>query len=293
MLVGCGQGEKNPQLSFTIDEAIGGYEMETESLHCIYIVDGEHEYVRFESKTDLHTIEYYADSGSIMVIDRNIAGTTYYIEELEDTQAVFENPLIAIYNSWKENEFELTETQENGLNIFQTVKVTETLDQEQVDYTKYEIHMTWSDAKEYTFYYYEYADDASLISAEAPNEINPLLDAKTPWKVDVNKSVIRNVNTNEEVAFQIIGTQTGKALSPSGETTIKEEKTYIYLTVNQESGEIEKVQFSTDGKTMGQTFNLLHEGTISKPEITKEMSQMSDEILQLAFMIINTVKGLL
>ena len=58
-------------------------------------------------------------------------------------------------------------------------------------------------------------------------------------------------------------------------------------------GEIEKVQFSTDGKTMGQTFNLLHEGTISKPEITKEMSQMSDETLQLAFMIINTVKALL
>lgn len=287
--------EQYSEGNFVIPEngSIGGYELESDNMYCMAVTDGLCEYVKYESKSGNHVIEYYASQTETIIIDHMESETTYYRETFDKEKEVYPNPLQNAYDELRELEFEqMPEYESEEWNVFQATQISQVMNQEQIDYTKYQIEMTWTDGKIYNYSYYQYADGATLISAEAPDEINDLLTPDTKWVIDIGRLCIENKETNQEVSIQIVGTTTGQALSPNGGTSTTEETTYIRVYADKENGKIMRLQYSKKDSATETSINVLQEAEISKPEITGDMTEMDNETLQMAFMLIGVMQSL-
>lgn len=299
-IMGCSKNntktskESNSQ-SFEIPEAgtSGGYEIDSDSLYCTVLVDSDYKYAKFESKTGGHTVEYYASPTEMIIIDKNEGEIKYCKEAFEDVDQIYTNPLKAVYEDLQELEFELVE-KEDEFDIYQAIKLTQTVEQQQINYTKYKIEITWTDEKQYIFSYYQYEDGSTLISSEAPDGINNRITTDTKWEVDLDNQCVRNTETNEEVAFQVIQMSTGQALSPDGnETTTVESKSYVHIYVNKGNGLIEKMQYSDNEEMDGLAVKIVNDVKIVKPEITDDMTEMTSNELQLSMMLISMIESII
>jgi hypothetical protein len=307
MMVGCsnnseqsnasGNNNANKNTAFQIPEAgaTGGYEINSDAFYCIVAVDNDYKYSKFKSKSNNHTVEYYASPTEMVIIDIGEEGTKYYHAMFDDIDQIYTNPLKAVYDDLKGLEFNQVENEENaGQNVFQAIKTTQVVDQQQIDYTEYQIEMTWTDDEVYNFSYYEYVDGSILISAEAPDEINPLINKDTVWAVDMENKCVSNNETKKEVAFTVTGISTGKALSPNGtETTVKDVQSYVYVYVNKDNGLIEKMQYSDNEAADGMTVDILNSVEITKPEVTDDMVEMNEDELYVAMMLIGMLESLI
>jgi hypothetical protein len=307
MMVGCsnnneqsnasGNNNANKNTVFQIPEAgaTGGYEINSDAFYCIVAVDNDYKYSKFKSKNNNHTVEYYASPTEMVIIDIGEEGTKYYHAMFDDIDQIYTNPLKAVYDDLKGLEFNQVENEGNtGQNVFQAIKTTQVVDQQQIDYTEYQIEMTWTDDEVYNFSYYEYADGSILISAEAPDEINPLINKDTVWVVDMENKYVRNNETKEEVTFTVTNISTGKALSPNGtETTVKDVQSYVYVYVNKDNGLIEKMQYSDNEAADGMTVDILNSVEITKPDVTDDMVEMNEDELYVAMMLIGMLESLI
>ena len=59
--------------------------------------------------------------------------------------------------------------------------------------------MTWTDNKEYQYQYFAFVNGDVLVSAYAPDEINPYFTKDCKWKFDVENLVVYNEETKEVV----------------------------------------------------------------------------------------------
>lgn len=115
----------------------------------------------------------------------------------------------------------------------------------------------------------------------------------TKWEIDIENCCVRNMESREEVAFEVIETSTGKALSPNGETTVTEVTSYVWVYADQDSGSIEMLQYSAHEGMTGTTINILNDVEITKLEVAEEMTPMDETTLQMAMMLISAIETLI
>lgn len=293
-LVGCSASSADTtEIVWDVAPFWGGYQMETESMSFTNVVDGGYKYARFVSMKDQKIMEVYmAPAETIVLSTQN--GVTRFFRETTATNQLFTNPLVSILEAFQKLPFSKKGTTEiDGVHLaeFVAAQTGSKLDIPQVDYTVYELELTWLDQKAYCFRYYVYVDGAILISSEAPDIINPQLNPNTTWTIDLDNQNIRNAADGAQVPFTILGSSTGQAVSPEGETVSMdfEYKTYLYTDPN--TGRIEKFQSVQDSS--GALVTVLHDPQIVRPAITNEMLPMDLEMLNQVLTLITLMEQII
>jgi hypothetical protein len=283
----CVPETPNQQLSIGNADEVGGYEIHTDSMKCIVMTDMEYKYSFFESYTGNHKIEFYAGPTEMIIIDTVNDVSRYYRETYEDVDQIYTNPLKRVYEDLQKLEFVYLETKDDH-NIYEAETTVQVENQEQIKYNVYTVQMSWLDGNAYVFKYYEYADGEVLISAEAPDEINPYLNKNTEWVVNLDDLCVSNESTQQKISIDILNVETGKAVSPNSDaTTVTEHKYVVQAYLNTTSNEIDSLCYITD--SMATNVTLLTNPTITKPIVSDDMEQINvDElsgILMLVYML--------
>ncbi len=268
----------------------GGFELQTSQLSCKSLVSDGRKYIFCSLAAGGQVIEYYAD-GSELCIVYTIGDTTYYYSASITEPAVYRHPMADTMDMLRELQFSAAGEETLDGKTYLVYHGEETITnavEQQIDYTKYTIQMDWPNVGTCLFHYYIYSDGATLISAEAPAEINPLLTPDTAWSIDADIRHLTNAATNERIPLVIIETTTGKALSPNGGHSATEEHTiHYYIYTDPETGAFERFQ-----QNDGAAITLLYDVQISKPVITDEMAEMDERMLQTVFALLDTVESL-
>lgn len=229
-ITGC---SKTPKISDTLEiptaAKCGGYEIQTAELNCRIVANGDKKYVSFQSVSGMGAEFYISSTEMIMLFTQN-GQTSYHTEAKEGRIDHYPNPITRVLNDLRTLDFRCISVEDDW--VYEAVKVEQISQEVQIDYTVYTVQMDWIDGEHYTFKYYIYADGATLISAEAPKEINPLLFADTPWQILKDEDHIVNNVTGQKVPFVITHIATGKALSPNGSANITEIKESIFIYCN-------------------------------------------------------------
>lgn len=264
--------------------------MNTDVVRFVNVTDGTSKYLKYESKSENRTVEYYSDQTEMVYIAISDSGTVYYTERLNDTDLTYSNPLEILYDNLNQFTFEPI-LSEGSDNIYKTIKTEQIVDQEQIHYTKYEIKMTWLDDKVYEYSYYEYVDGSTLISAEAPTEINDRLNKNTKWAIDIDNQFVVNTDTKEIYEFEITNTSSGKAVSPDGNfTTTTEKETSICIYMDSENERIEKIIYAGEDNIDNMEISIIEEPNINKPVITSDMTKMNNEEQWMCTMLFNMLE---
>jgi len=291
VITGCSNTDKTPKLVIPESPETGGYELETDAAYVTVLTDGNKKYTKFTAKSDVHEVELYEDATELILIDRVASNTSLYTESYSDVdvEVHFKHPLASVYDKLRKLDFSYKEEQD-GYQIFHAVQTSIVPTQEQIDYTCYLLYITWIDGNDYLFQYFVYADGATLIAAEAPIEINDRITKDTNWRIDFENACIKNIETQEQVSFEILETTTGKALSPNGGSTLEEKKIYIYLYVDKDTGNLSELRYGSDENAMGIIVHILNATTVNKPETNTDMIPMDDETLQIDATLMSIVE---
>ena len=294
LFAGCAADSANEPKILVIPEAgrSGGYAVHTETLDCTVVADGACQYTCISFTDGSKKVELYIDSTELYLLDTTNGVTSFYQETHADDGQLFENPVSGIFDMLKDLTFRYEKAKSGTTqDVFEATQVVRSIQAESVSYAVHLIEMDWIDGQYYAFRYYEYADGATLISAEAPNEINPLLQADTPWRIDLSGLCICNRQTDARVPLTIITTEAGEGLSPDGgATTVLETEQTIRVCVNPETKEMEKIFFFRDPYIEMTVLNTVE---IQKPKITEDMKPIDSETLQLAMLLVYTVDALI
>lgn len=283
--------------TFTIPEAndSGGYEIITDTFHCIVVADGEYKYSCFESYSADRKVEFYAGPTAMVIVDISDGVATYYTEQYDDVDQLYTNPIKYVYDDLRNLEFLYIDcVEEGGVNyeVYEAEQVIESIKQNQIRYNMYSVEMDWVDGLHYSYKYYDYADGSTLISAEAPDEINPRLDENTKWVVDLDNLRIYNQDTEESVAIVITNISIGEGLSPDGnETEVVTHSQKIRIYVDKDASNISRLKYVTSEN--GTDINIVNDVNIKMPNITTDMVEMDDETVQLTFMLIMMLDSLI
>lgn len=265
----------NNKTEFSIPEvgAQGGYKIATEQIAIVAYTTGDCKYVEMSSK-DGSCLQCYITPTEMIVVDTANGETTYY-KETFDTDQTYTNPLTRIFGSMKNMDF--AETSE-GSGIYRAEIKTEQEVSKVIKYNRYEIKMTWTDNKEYVFEYFDYANGENIVSADAPDEINPAITKDTTWIVDVDSCVVTNTATNTSVPFTVTKIVAEEGASPSGteKETITKEFT-IELTVD-EKFEINKVRYLSTNLDLN--IDILYNFDMVKPVIPDGAREMTTDEAQ-------------
>lgn len=300
MITGCStvtddQQTKEIADSLTIPEVdnIGGYEIKTDAIHYTIVVNGQYKYVNYETYTNSQKIEFYASPTEMVILNTVNGVTQYYTKTYEDSKQTYTNPVQHVFDDLQELKFNYTESVNNdGMDylVYEAVQTVQSIQQEQIQYDLYSIDMEWIDGKRYSFRYYSYSDGSTLISAEAPDEINPLLTEDTKWVVDLDSQYLYHTVTKEKVSFAIKDKSTGKGVSPIGSnSTVIESQYSIYAYVNQATGWIEKLSYAQSESDV----SILYAAEIVKPVITDEMTELDDQTVEMIKMLINMLESII
>jgi hypothetical protein len=273
----------------------GGYEIQTDVFYCKVVVDGEYKYSCFESYDGNHKIEFYASPTEMILIDSSESGNKYFYETFEDVNQKYTNPMMRTLVNLKAMNFKRSgQVEIDGMmyNEYSATQIVYEYDQEQIKYNVYTIEMNWIDGKLYRYKYYDYSDGSTLISAEAPSEINPLINENTTWVVDLDGLVVHNTADGVKVPINVVMISTGEALSPDGgETTVIEREKTTFIYVNPDNGNIELIKYA--GKEDSTNVNVLYTADFDKPVVTDDMTVMDNDTLQVAMMLMYTIESLL
>lgn len=293
-LCGCGNDVTDPTTTktFSLNELSpsGGYSLSTEAMTCQVLVTEQSEYILYSNSE--RTMICYVDQDELLLLDDSEGLTTYYTENTTEQTMDFTHPLENLWEELKELDFTY-QSSENGKDIYSAVTINQVTDQEQIPYIMYVIDMTWTDGENYTFSYYVYDDGATLISAEAPDEINPLLNSETKWKIDLDTMSIINTETQQNIPFSISSTTTGEAISPDGSNTVISEQTIeTILYYDPTVSKVTAIQYVNDGVD-GSQIEVLYEAAFEKPEITAQMEEMDTTSAQYLIMLASLLDNLL
>lgn len=291
--MGCSQNDvSEAEFDVSSINKACGYELQTDMLSFTNIFNDAGEYLRYESKTEKHIVECYSDAKEAIILDESDITTQYYTETFDTAIQMSSKPIQAIYEKLKTLSFELIEETEER-SIYKTIQIEQITEQEQIDYTEYLIKMNWIDGELYIFSYYEYSDGSTLLSVDAPMEIDNQIIPDTKWEIDRDNQKVVNSETNQECKFEILNSTTGKAVSPIGTaTTTKEVTTQIDVYVDKETERIEEITYCNDDPSSERKIILLYDESIKKPDVTNEMKQMDEETLQMNFMLFDLLKSM-
>lgn len=271
-----------------INPSHGGYAFDTQSLSCKVVADGAYQYSSFLSKTNDHKIEVYIGPTEMLVVNTLDGVTTYRLENYEDQGQTYTNPMVRVFDDLKSLEFEFNgEITLDGIP-YQEYCAAETVQKQttpKTEYTLYTIQTKWIDDEIYLFQYCVYADGATLMIGNGPEEIDPQLTKDTTWVIDIENLSICDTATDAENPIYIVATSSGEGVSPINDEKITVEvQHYTYVYVNTQTGKIEKIQYVKD--QAGAMVTVLHTVEIEKPVITDEMTVMDDETLETAIALI-------
>lgn len=300
ILSGCGKAPESPDSNDTEPEAAvlweidphrGGYVFEDDRIRAMSAVDGAEKYIYYQSEEQI--IEFYMSESLFILLNTRNGVTTCYQESHSGDGPDFTNPMVQTLEAFQSLDFTCTGSVSlAGQNYMEHCAVQSGYRKELVklDYTMYQLEMTWLDGISYVFRYYVYEDGQTLISAEAPNEVNPLLTQNTPWIINTESWFFHNTADGTRVPVTILGESHGRGTSPSGEATevYYELRTWIYT--DPLTGRIEIFCKGTD--TAGALVTVLHDPQFQKPRITEDMATMDSDTLNESLFLVSLLEDL-
>lgn len=267
-----------------------GYEIITDTMCSSVVANGEYKYSYFESYENGHAIKFYASPTEMVIVETGLDEERYYKESYDDIDQLYTNPIERVFAELSELDFKLIE--DGGeTRTFEATKTVFIKNNPKIKYNMYLIQMDWIDGESYVYKYYEYADGSTLISAEAPDEINPMIDANTTWKIDISVPSVFNADTNEVVELNVLNISTGEAISPNGGEETTTEHTYtIRLHINH-NGDINNIEYISNGQST--KINVIRDMTMAPPEINNEMTEIPHDELQGMLMMIYMLESII
>lgn len=297
LMCGCGSkasSERNPTMdapTTSIQDTTekGGYVLTVNQTAFTVLVEDTYKQIRYVSADGSNTIDFYASPTEMTVVDTTNGVKRYYTEKLDATNQIYENPITHICGSFAELEFDPSADNENLLVATQTYQVETT---QAVAYRCYDISMTWTDNKEYKYQYFEFADGNVMVSAYAPDEINPYFTEDCKWKFDIENLILYHEETGQTVDIVVQGMTEGESSAMVDE----EDRTYTTqtATVYIELDETEKpisLRYENQGTTF--SYQFLYDFTIEPPVYENDWSVMSSEEAQKVLMLISMLENLI
>lgn len=297
LMCGCGSkasSERNPTTdapTTSIQDTTekGGYVLTVNQTAFTVLVEDTYKQIRYVSADGSNTIDFYACPTEMIVVDTTNGVKRYYTEKLDATNQIYENPITHICGIFAELEFKAAADNENLLVATQAYQVEST---QAVAYRCYDISMTWTDGKEYKYQYFEFADGNVMVSAYAPDEINPYFTEDCKWKFDIENLILYHEETGQTVDIVVQGMTEGESSAMVDE----EDRTYTTqtATVYIELDETEKpisLRYENQGTTF--SYQFLYDFTIEPPVYEKDWSVMRSEEAQKVLMLISMLENLI
>jgi hypothetical protein len=284
-----------PEPTQSSENTIGGYEIKTNNMMCSVVSNGQYKYSYFESYEGNRKVEFYVGPTEMIIIDSNNVVEKYYMETFAQSSQTYQNPLVSLYSEMKNMDFSpVGEDVINDIhcNIYEATQTIVQSQASKIRYNLYSIKMEWLDGHTYEYKYYDYADGSKLISAEAPNEINPLITKDTKWVVDLDNSCVYHSETQQSIEFVVTNISTGEGLSPNGGTNESTEiQQIVRVYVNKDNGNAEYLKYSKSGNDT--EIRIINEPVIEKPIICDDMIPMNNDEKQLVMMLIYMLETLI
>ena len=297
LMCGCGSkasSERNPTMdapTTSIQDTTekGGYVLTVNQTAFTVLVEDTYKQIHYVSADGSNTVDFYASPTEMIMVDTTNGVKRYYTEKLDATNQIYENPISHICGSFAELEFDPSADNENLLVATQVYQVDTT---QAVAYRCYDISMTWTDNKEYKYQYFEFADGNVMVSAYAPDEINPYFTEDCKWKFDIENLILYHQETKQTVAIVVQGMTEGESSAMVDE----EDRTYTTqtATVYIELDETEKpisLRYENQGTTF--SYQFLYDFTIEPPVYEKDWSVMRSEEAQKVLMLISMLENLI
>ena len=295
----CGCGSKIPSESHPAEDTAmavpaihgekGGYVLTVNHAAFTVLVEDTCKQVRYVSADGSNTVDFYSSPTEMIVVDTTNGAKRYYTEKLEDTNQPFENPVSKICGSVAELGFIPSADNENLLVATQVYQVDTT---QAVAYRCYDVSMTWLDGQEYKFQYFEFADGKVMVSAYAPDEINPYFTADCKWKFDIGNLILYHEETKQTVEIVIHGMTEGEssAMVDEKDRTYMTQTATVYLELD-ETETPTSMRYENQGTTL--SYQFLYDFSIEPPAYEKTWSIMSSEEAQQVLMLIHMLENLM
>ena len=256
----------------------GGYRIAANGIEIIVYATGDCKYVKLGS-ADGTVLQYYTTPEETIMLEEQQSESFYHHEVAGQTDTTYENPVAHIFDGLREMTFYKVAA-ESG--IYRADVQSEGAITKTVPYKLYQIKLTWLDGKEYVFEYFAYENGDILISADAPDEINPYFTENTPWIVDIAETSAINANTKETVPFAVLSVKEGEGIPPENtETEIVTNSLTVELQIGK-NREIETVRYIRHNLDL--TIEILNDYEMTPPIIPPDSVIMDYEKLQVAKM---------
>ena len=297
LMCGCGSkasSERNPTMdapTTSIQDTTekGGYVLTVNQTAFTVLVEDTYKQIRYVSADGSNTVDFYASPTEMTVVDTTNGVKRYYTEKLDATNQIYENPITHICGSFAELEFDPSADNENLLVATQTYQVETT---QAVAYRCYDISMTWTDNKEYKYQYFEFADGNVMVSAYAPDEINPYFTEDCKWKFDIENLILYHQETKQTVAIVVQGMTEGEssAMVDEEDRTYTTQTATVYIELDETENPI-SLRYENQGTIF--SYQFLYDFTIEPPVYENDWSVMSSEEAQKVLMLISMLENLI
>lgn len=297
LMCGCGSkasSERNPTMdapTTSIQDTTekGGYVLTVNQTAFTVLVEDTYKQIHYVSADGSNTVDFYASPTEMTVVDTTNGVKRYYTEKLDATNQIYENPITHICGSFAELEFDPSADNENLLVATQTYQVETT---QAVAYRCYDISMTWTDNKEYKYQYFEFADGNVMVSAYAPDEINPYFTEDCKWKFDIENLILYHQETKQTVAIVVQGMTEGEssAMVDEEDRTYTTQTATVYIELDETENPI-SLRYENQGTIF--SYQFLYDFTIEPPVYEKNWPVMSGEEAQKVLMLISMLENLI
>ena len=274
----CSCAKTDNQFIVPETDTSGGYRIAANGIEIIVYATGDCKYVKLGS-ADGTVLQYYTTPEETIILDEQQSKSFYHHETIGQVETIYENPVVRIFDELRTMTFYKV-AGENS--IYQADVQNESVITKTVPYKQHQIKLTWLDGKEYVFEYFAFENGDILISADAPDEINPYFTENTPWIVDIAEFSVINANTKETVPFAVVSVIEDEGIRPENtETEIVTNSLTVELQIGR-NGEIETVRYIRHN--MDLTIEILNDYEMAPPIIPPDSVIMGYEELQVAMM---------
>lgn len=290
ILGGCSvNAPAEPQATTATPAEKGGYVLTVNGATVTVLAEGGYKQVHYISVDGSNTIDFYASPVEMIVADTTNGVTRYYTEKLDAKNQIYENPISSICGIFAELEFEPSADNENLLVATQTYQVDTT---QAVAYQCYDVGMTWIDGQKYEFQYFEFADGSVLVSAYAPDEINPYFTENCRWKFDIENLILYHEETEQTIEILVYGMTEGEssAMVDEKNRTYTTQTATVYLELDKAENPI-SLRYENQGVTLAYQF--LYDFTIEPPVAETAWITMSSDEAQQVLMLISMLENLM
>lgn len=289
ILGGCSVNAPAETQATTTPAEKGGYVLTVNGATVTVLAEEGSKQVCYVSADGSNTIDLYTSPTEMMVVDTTDGVTRYYTEKLEATSQAFENPITAICGIFSELEFEPAADNKNILVATQVYQVDTT---QAIAYRCYDVGITWVDGQKYEFQYFEFADGSVLVSAYAPDEVNPYFTENCKWKFDVENLVLYHEETGETIEIVVYGMTEGEssAMVDEQDRTYETQTATVYLELDEAENPI-SLRYENQGATLAYRF--VYDFAIEPPVVESAWLTMTSEEAQQVLMLISMLENLI